>query len=319
MSTDPTRRDDDPAAEPAGGERYGFADPEPPPRPVSLPPTDDPPAADEHEISLEEETRPKKRRRKRRRDEAGEGDAGAEPGEDLEPLPEREEEPPAMPWWAVPAVIFVIGVVLCLVPIGMRAAEAGASAGAGLFGLLVVALFVQLAAMAGLLVAVGHLFGIDYGPAAEALLKLAAVVAVIDGLTAVFFTLSAPCGLMVAALVGAGVFQYLFRLSMHEMLLTVAPMVGAAWVLNFVVFAILADKARKKDDTSGIRLPGGGIMVTVDASATTLPLGSKLIPPIRTPASRRSPPCSPSGVARSGSATVSAVETSSPSARSGPA
>ncbi|HET6572769.1 MAG TPA: hypothetical protein VFG68_04135 [Fimbriiglobus sp.] len=253
MTTDPARPgDDDPAPE-ADGDGYAFADPEPPARlPVSLPPVDDAPARDPHELSLDEETRPRRRRRRRPAD----GDAeepGGEPAEEPgERILRREEVQSPPNWWAVPVGLFAVGFALSLVPVGVLAAKSGASAGAGLFALMVVGFLVQLAAMTVLLMSVGHLFGIDYGPVVEAMVKLAAVVAVVDGLTAVFMQCS-PLGLIPAALLGAGVFQYLFRLSIHEMLLSVAAMVGAAWVLNFVLFAIVADKAKKKDHPTGSR------------------------------------------------------------------
>jgi hypothetical protein len=252
MSTDPPPPPpDDPDAgfEPVE-EGYGFADPEPPPPrpPAPLPPAaDKPDRLDEHDLSLEEETRPKKRRRKRRRPE-DEGDEEPE-AEPVEPPREpgdrilsRPEEAPAATWWAVPTGLFAVGFALCLVLVGVRVAQAGVSAGAGAFALIVVGLVIQVTSVTALLMMVGHLFGIDYGPAREAVLKLAAVVAVVDGLTAVIALTCTPCGLMLAAVIGAGVFQYLFRLSVHEMLLSVAPMVAAAWVLNSSVVTIVLSK-----------------------------------------------------------------------------
>jgi hypothetical protein len=213
-------------------------------------------------------------------------------------------------------VLFAAGFALSLIPAGVLAAKSGASAGAGVFGLVVAALVVQVVAVTGLLVVVGHLFGIDYGPAVEAVVKLAAVVAVVDGLTAVIYLSCTPLGLMVAALVGAGVFQYLFRLSAHEMMLSVVPMIAAAWVLNAAVFTVMLHEEQKKKETpSGFRLPADTATASVEWPTFPLPSGPRLVPP----ASRRSPPCSPSGVARSGSATASTAATSSPSARSVPA
>lgn len=316
MTTDPARPDDDPGFEPAE-DGYAFADPDPDPPvrpPVSLPPADGAPARDQHEMSLDEETRPRRRKKRLRADGAGdepEVEGAEEPGDRIL---RREEVGPPPTWWVVPAGLFAGGFVLSLIPVGVLAAKSGASAGAGLFALLVAGLVVQVITVTAVLVVVGQLFGIDYGPAREAVLKLAAVVAVVDGLTAVMFLVGFPLGLMLAALIGAGVFQHLFRLSIHEMLLSVAPMVAAAWVLNFLVFAAAADKA-KKDNPSGFRLPAGDATATVDLPAFTRPSGPRPILPV----SRRSSPCSPSGVVRNGSATASTAATSSPSARSGPA
>ncbi len=316
MSTDPPPPppDPDPGFEPVE-EGYTFADPEPPPArpPVPLPPADDLPT--DHELSLEEETRPRRRRRRR---PGGEGEEPeGPPREPGDRILSRPEAPPPTTWWAVPAGLLAVGFLLCLVPIAVLADKFGAAAGAGLLALLLVGLLVQLAAVTVLLMAVGHLFGIDYGPAAQAVLKLAAVVAVVDGLSGVFF-LCSPFGPMAAAIIGAGVFQYLFRLSVHEMLLSVAAMVGAAWVLNYIAFGILADKAMKKNGPSGFRLPSGGQKATVYAPALTPPSRPGLVPP---PPARLSEvlPCSPSGVAANGSATASAAGTSSRSARSAPA
>jgi hypothetical protein len=319
MSTDPPPPPDpDPGFEPVE-EGYTFADPEPPPArpPVPLPPADDLPT--DHELSLEEETRPRRRRRRRPGGEGGEPEAGPEepPREPGDRILSRPEEPPPATWWAVPAGLLAVGFLLCLVPIAVLVDKLGAAAGAGLLALLVVGLLVQLAAVTVLLMAIGHLFGIDYGPAAQAVLKLAAVVAVVDGLSGVFF-LCSPFGPMAAAIIGAGVFQYLFRLSVHELLLSVAAMVGAAWILNYIAFGILADKAMKKNGPSGFRLPSGGQKATVYAPALTLPSRPDLVPPPLACLSEVLP-CSLSGVAASGSATASAAGTSSRSARSAPA
>jgi hypothetical protein len=323
--TGPARPDDDPGFEPAE-EGYGFADPDPPARPpVPLPPVDDAPARDEHEMSLDEETRPRRRRKRRRADGDGDepdGEWAEEPGDRI--LRREEVQAPAN-WWVVPAALFAGGFVLSLIPVGVLAAKSGASAGAGMFGLIVVGLVVQVVSVTAALMVLGQFFGIDYGPAREAVLKLAAVVAVVDGLTAVILFTCSPFGLILAVVVGAGVFQYLFRLSVHEMLLSVAPMVAAAWVLNASVVGILYQKELKKKVNAHLApvlrvatekaLPGGAAAATVDSPALTVPAGPRPVPPV----SRRLPPCSPSGVARSGSATASTAAASSPSARSGPA
>jgi hypothetical protein len=257
MSTHPARPDDSDHGFELAEEGYAFADPEPPARPpVSLPPVDDQPAGDPHEMSLDEETGDRPRRRKRRRhtggaeDEPGGEAAVEEPGERIL----RREEVQSPPnWWVVPAGLFAAGFVLSLIPVGVLVAKSGASAGAGMFALIVVGLVVQIVTVTGLLMVVGQVFGIDYGPAVEAVVKLAAVVAVVDGSTALILFTCSPFGLVLAVVVGAGVFQYLFRLSVHEMLLTVAPMVAAAWVLNASVVAVLLHKElKKRDNPSGV-------------------------------------------------------------------
>jgi hypothetical protein len=249
----PERRSPEP--DPDGSELYQFADEPPPlpPRPAVPEPEPPPPPADhlEGEIDLGDEA-PRPRRKKKRRAEHAQKDV-EEPEEPVEepievPLKpprdilEREELPPPRPWWVVPAILSVIGFALCLVPIIVYASKEGATTGLALVGLTVIAVVVQVVAVTAFLTAVGTLFGIDYGPAVEAVGKLAAVVLVVDGLTGVMLLLN-PCALVTAAIIGAGVFQYLFRLSVFEMILSVAGMVGASWVLNAAVVAILASKA----------------------------------------------------------------------------
>ncbi|HVK18224.1 MAG TPA: hypothetical protein VM533_14875 [Fimbriiglobus sp.] len=319
MTTDPAHPDDDPGFEPVE-EGYGFADPEPPPRPpLSLPPADEPPVRDQFEITLDEEPEDRPRRRRRRRGEEGEDEPEPEGAEEPGDRILRREEVAAPPtWWVVPAGLFAIGFALSLAPAVVLAAKSGVSAGAGALALVVAALIVQVVAVTGLLVVVGQLFGIDYGPAVAAVVKLAAVVAVVDGLTAVIYLTCTPLGLLLAALVGAGVFQYLFRLSAHEMMLSVVPMIAAAWVLNAAVFTVMLheeQKKKQKDNPASFRLPGITATTTVESPALPFPSGPRRFSPV----SWRSPPCSPSGVARSGSATAWTAATSSPSARSGPA
>lgn len=263
MSSPPGRPDDPPEPAP-GREGYSFADADLPPRqPMSLPPADEPPELPtDHELSLEEETRPAPRRRRKRPGGEEEVDtAGEEPGDRIL----RREEVRSPPnWWHLPAGLFVVGLILSLIPVGVQAADAGASVGARMLGLLLVGLAVQVIAVIALLVVVGTVFGIDYGPLNEAVVKLAAVVAVVDGLTLLFFLANFPLGMIVAAFVGAGVFQLLFRLSIHEMLLSVVPMVAAAWVLNAAVVSVKFQKEqKKKDNPAAFRLPADGTLTTV--------------------------------------------------------
>ena len=235
---------------PDESELYDFAD-EPPPLPPRPPvpepvPEPEPPAADslEGEIDLGDDApRPRRRKKKRRPREEPEPDAPPDeiPFKPPRDILEREDLPPPRPWWVVPAILGVIGFLLCLVPIIVLAFKEGASTGLVLVAVTVVGVAVQVAVVTAFLMGVGTVFGIDYGPAVEAVGKLAAVVLVVDGITGVSLLWN-PCALVLGALVGAGVFQYLFRLSVFEMLLSVAGMVGASWVLNAVVIANLASK-----------------------------------------------------------------------------
>jgi hypothetical protein len=223
MSTDPPPppSDPDPGFEPVE-EAYQFADePEPLPPQSALPVSDD--------------EAPAPRRKKRRPQPVGEV---AEEHRDR--ILDREEEPPPIAWWVAPVVLIALGFLLCLIPVVLLATEKGAAAGVAAVGLAIVGIVVQVVAVTVLLMVVGQFFGIDYGPAEQAVVKMAAVVVIVDGLTAVLAISCTPLGLMMAAIVGAGVFQYLFRLAIHEMLLSVAGMVLAAWLLNAYAVRLMA-------------------------------------------------------------------------------
>ncbi len=233
MSTDP----DGPEPDLTADELYLFADDEPPPAPRPPVPVSEP--------------GPTKRRRRREDDEEtlpeeteSEEEEPRQPEEIGDRILKREEEDPGR-WWAVPVGLIVTGLVLCLVPIGVLASEIGVGKAALTFVLVLLAVVVQLVSVTGFLVVVGTFFGIDYGPAKEAVLKLAAVVAIVDGLTGVML-LCNPCGLVLAAIVGASTFQYLFRLSVFETLVSVGGMVAAAWILNAAVVSVLVSKKMPK-------------------------------------------------------------------------
>jgi len=209
----------------------------------------------------DKEERRQRRRRYRDADEEPPEDEANRDEEVLVPakpkvdILERPDEVPKHPWWQAPALIAGVGFVLCLVPIGVIASQAGVRTGALVIVLAAVAIVVQIAAVTALLMVVGTLFGIEYGPAGEAVGKLAAVVILVDGLTGVF-SLCSPCGLMLAAIIGAGVFQYLFKLGVIELLVSVAGMVLASWVLNAAVVSILAKKElqkREQQETGSIQ------------------------------------------------------------------
>jgi hypothetical protein len=238
MNTDrprPTDPDDDDAGM---AEPYRLSDEPPPPRPTHpvepdaelLPPADG--ARD----------RPRRRRRRRRREEeADEGEMDQDvalpdrPREIGERILSRPEEPAPPNWWVLPAVLTGVGGVLCLIPLVVLAVQSGAAFGAVLAVLTVCAIVVQVALVSGFLMAVGSFFGIDYGPAHHALVKLAAIVTVVDGLTGTIALGCLPCGVVIAGLVGAGLFQYLFRLAIYEMLLTLSGIMVASWALNAVI------------------------------------------------------------------------------------
>jgi hypothetical protein len=225
MSIDPPPLppDPDPGFEPVE-EAYQFADELGP-----LPPPAEPPAPAEEA--------PAPRRKKRRPQPTGEV---AEEHRDR--ILDREDEPPPVAWWVAPVILIVVGFLLCLIPVVLVASEKGAAVGLKAAAVALVGVPVQVIAVTALLVVIGQFFGIDYGPALHAVVKLAAVVVIVDGLTAALAVGCTPLGLMMAAIIGAGVFQYLFRLAIHEMLLSVAGMVLAAFLLNAYALRLLVTR-----------------------------------------------------------------------------
>src|SRR5207248_2473837 len=159
---------------------------------------------------------------------------------------------------------------------------------------------------------VGHFFGIDYGPAEQAVVKLAAVVALVDGLTGALLLVN-PCAMILAVVVGCGVFQYLFRLSVTEMILSVALMVGVAWAVNTFVILYFVSKGEppKALLSSGIRLRSdrpGAMLGVISRPRESPPPDRPPTPPAHLFAGVLS--CSRSGDASSRSATGSTAGTS---------
>ena len=168
----------------------------------------------------------------------------------LRPRPDILDRPlddgPSRPWWQVPVLVLAGGLVLCLVPIVVVAFQKGVGTGLVLTLLAVGGLTVQVLVTSGLLAVVGHFFGIDYGPLPEAVLKLAAIDAVVTGLLGGGGLLlaggaywAAPCGLLVAVVAGFALFQTLFRLTMSEVLLTLFGLIGASMGLIALLGSVL--------------------------------------------------------------------------------
>lgn len=155
---------------------------------------------------------------------------------------ERPLDEPTRPWWQVPLLTLAIGLVLCLVPIVAVAFQKGAGTGLVIALMAIGGLTVQVLMTSGLLAVVGQLFGIDYGPAPEAVLKLAAIDSVVTGLlgggAALAYGQAAwgvPCGLLFAFVAGFALFQTLFRLSISEVLLTLFGL----WLVSLAGIALL--------------------------------------------------------------------------------
>jgi hypothetical protein len=233
----PPRPDDEEDATPYG---MAYEAPfSPPPFPVQ-------PEADDDDF-VTPANAPKKKKKRSKADEPEElGKVTArKPKIDILERPDLE---PKYPWWVEPAIAGGIGALFILIGIVVKAIQvdkAGAAVGMFLIVGALAVIVVQTALVTALLTVVGHLFSIDYGPVAQAIPKLVSVVTFVNGLTIFIVVTCSPCGLMVAAIAGAAVFQRLFKLTLQEMLLSVAGMIFASWTLNAVVVSLIAAKMAK--------------------------------------------------------------------------
>lgn len=170
---------------------------------------------------------------------------------------DREPEPP---WARIPLLMLGVGLGLCLIPLVVlvaSAAEGGARAGAaaGIFGgvLLFLGILVQITLMSGVMFGVGILFGIDYGPVARSFLKLAAVIAMVDGVGGgLGLAFHAGCGglgilmaICVAALLTFALVQTQFELNSFETIVTVMGVMLATTGLSAVAAYIFMSKMAK--------------------------------------------------------------------------
>ena len=232
---DPQRPDPDP--EPV--EQYGFAEPlevSRPSVPIPEPGTDPDPVDDE---------RPQRRKKKKKRPIAEES-AEERPAKHRDRILEREELPPSVPWWTSSAVIAAIGLLFLLGPLIVLSSQNPA---AGLVGFVVISLgtLVEVIGLTVMLFLLGSFFGIDYGPAGPAIVKLAALITFVNGQTLLVGVLCYSVAsflaiLFAGILAGAtayGLFMFLFRLSVNEAMISVGGMVVASWLLNFAAMGIL--------------------------------------------------------------------------------
>jgi hypothetical protein len=193
---------------------------------------DDPPDDDS-----EDEPRPRRKRKKKKVD-----------------LLQRLDREPEPPWARVPLIMVGVGLGLCLIPLVVLVAQAGAVAGILAGGLLFLGVLVQIALMAGVMFGVGILFGIDYGPVGRALLKLAAVIALVDGIGGgLGLAFYAGCGLpgvamaiCIAAVLTYALVQTQFELTAFETLVSVMGVMMASTTLSAVAAYIFLAKMAKK-------------------------------------------------------------------------
>ena len=187
---------------------------------------------------------PRKKRKKRRLDAEGKP-IGEVDVKYHDKILDRPEDVPPRPWWLVTAIVAGVGALFCLIPIvvvAMKAKQAGPTVGLYLVMAAIVALLVETASVTALMVFVGQFFGIDYGPVKEAVAKFAALVTLANGLTFLILLTCSPFGMVLAVVIGGCVFSYLFRLDIQETILSVGILMGTAWILQVVVFAIILSK-----------------------------------------------------------------------------
>ena len=231
---DPRRPD--PEMEP--GESYGLsnnADDKPNPLPEVKP---------DEDLLDPAPTGPTKKRKKRRLDAEG-NPVGEVDAKYYDKVLDRPDDVPPRPWWLATAIVAGVGAVFCLIPIvvvAMKAKQAAPTVALYLVMAAIVALIVETVVVTALMVFVGQLFGIDYGPVKEAVAKFAASVTLANGLTFLILLTCSPFGMVAAVITGGCVFCYLFRLNVQETILSVGILMGTAWILQVVVFAILLSK-----------------------------------------------------------------------------
>ena len=175
-------------------------------------------------------------------------------------LLERLDRLPEPAWARVPLIVLSAGLALCLIPLivlVVKASEAGAAAGvtAGLTGgvLLFGGVVFQIVLMAAVLFGVGILFGIEYGPVGRGFVKLAAVIAMVDGVTgSLGLAFHAGCGglgvlmaVCLSVIVTYALIQSLFELSGFETTVTVIGVMLASVTLSAVAGYVFLSKLAK--------------------------------------------------------------------------
>ena len=160
-----------------------------------------------------------------------------------EPMPEEDTERSDVP----PSVGLVLmllgaaGLLACCMVAGVKAESASVGALAFLVALIAVA--VETAAVAFLLIFISQTFGIDYGPVWQALVRLGGCIAFINGFTfslALFLYLSlglaGPLGVLMAfstiSVVSFVVFQAQFQLCTFEAMITVFAIEFCAFTMG---------------------------------------------------------------------------------------
>jgi hypothetical protein len=206
---------------------YGFSDPPPETREA-------PPVRPDKYATRDPEGEERPRRRKRRTREGGEGEPPKKRRRDLaaEPPP---EPPMTQPWWFWTLVLSGLGFVGLVAAAVWVGAKGGATVGALALAGAVVGVLVETVVVAAGCAVIGAAFGIDYGPAKEAVVKLVGCVAFVNGFTLALglacYSCAGPLGIFMAistvSLVTFALFQAQLKLNMYEALLTVLLIEGA--------------------------------------------------------------------------------------------
>ncbi len=230
---------DDPDLNPG---EYGFADSAPEKR--EGPPLKYDKYATSEPEEDEEEPRPQKRKQKNLvsspNDEASnEEPAPKKPRRDLAEPPPPPQLLMTYPWYfwtIVLAGLGLVGLVIAAVYAGVK--EGPAVGALALTGAMVAVLF-ETGCVAVLMVLIGSVFGIDYGPVKQGAVKLLGSVAFVNGFTLAFGLLCLGCfgplgilmALSIVTLVCFVVFQSQFQLNIYESLITVLIIQGCAWLM----------------------------------------------------------------------------------------
>ena len=174
-------------------------------------------------------------------------------------LLERLDRVPEPPWARVPLILLGVGLGLCLIPLIVLVAQAGAKAGALAGVLLFLGVLFQIVVMSCVMFGVGVLFGIDYGPILRTFVKLAAVIAMIDGISGglalAFYTGCGGLGIIMAIAVSVMVtyalVQSQFELNGFETMVTVMGVMFATTALSAVAAYVFISKMTAKASAAG--------------------------------------------------------------------
>jgi hypothetical protein len=152
--------------------------------------------------------------------------------------------------WVVPSIVLGIGVILTIVGTVGVAGKEGALHD---IGVITVGLFVSVPLTIGALMVGGILMGIEYGRVAPAILKIAAITLVVNGVLWIgdWARLPGMLTLPVACLISFGLFMTMFDLDTWETNASLGMVNGLTFIAHLIIatFLIVAEsKADRKRD-----------------------------------------------------------------------